>query len=129
MSHFDEYLKASREALASFIAAVTTQAREALHPATESASGAWIRHVDRADLSACQDSLARIGPGGFPAALHSLLCERLDSVRAEALPSSSDSELPASGGKLTFTLKDLPDVKLPISFDPNSTGGSSSNNR
>jgi hypothetical protein len=28
---------------------------------------------------------------------------------------------------LTFTLKDLPDVKVPLSFDPSSTGGSSKN--
>jgi LPS-assembly protein len=27
---------------------------------------------------------------------------------------------------LTFTLKDLPDVKLPLSFDPNGSGGSGS---
>ena len=33
------------------------------------------------------------------------------------------------GVVLTFTLKDLPDVKLPISVDPGSTSGSSSRNR
>ena len=31
------------------------------------------------------------------------------------------------GMLLTFTLKDLPDVKVPLSFDPSSTGGSSKN--
>ncbi len=33
------------------------------------------------------------------------------------------------GVVLTFTLKDLPDVKLPISIDPSSTGSGSSKNR
>ncbi len=33
------------------------------------------------------------------------------------------------GVVLTFTLKDLPDVKVPLSFDPSSTGGSGSKNR
>ena len=31
------------------------------------------------------------------------------------------------GVLLTFTLKDLPDVSVPLTFDPSSTGGSSKN--
>jgi hypothetical protein len=43
--------------------------------------------------------------------------------------SSGSRDVNDYGVILTFTLKDLPDVKLPVSFDPSSTGGSSSSNR
>lgn len=39
--------------------------------------------------------------------------------------SSGDKEVTDFGVILTFTLKDLPDVKLPFSFDPSSTGSGS----
>jgi lipopolysaccharide assembly outer membrane protein LptD (OstA) len=48
-------------------------------------------------------------------------------VRANS-NSATGKEVNDYGVILTFTLKDLPDVKLPISFDPSGTGSSGSRN-